>query len=107
MATSGSSYSHILQDITNQKLGELAKKRKTFEDSRRKIIDEAQNGQDPIQSLCGMVDGIKSCFGLVPDACLIKIGGTKHRSLEIDVNNLDRFPKQAHVDPSISSSILQ
>ena len=106
MAFSGSLFSQTLQNITNTKLEELAKKRNHFEDQRKAVIADAQRKEHPVEALSVLADGVKACFSVsVADGRVVR-GSTDKPSLEIDLKNLDRFLAQARYDPSLSIKVM-
>ncbi|KAK4552982.1 hypothetical protein LTR86_009906 [Recurvomyces mirabilis] len=106
MASTGSLYSQTLQDITNTKLDELAKRRETFEHYHKRVVAVAEKDWDATSNLVVLSDIIKASFGItVRDGQVIRNG--KHAALEIDLQNLDRFLAQAKYDPTISAQMLQ
>ena len=106
MAFSDSLYSQTLQNITNAKLEELAKKRDVFEDQRKAAITHARGQDDPVEMLSALADGLKTCFSVeMADDRVIR-GSTDNPRLEIDLKNLDRFLAQARYDPTISSKVM-
>lgn len=107
MATKGSVYSETLQDITNTKLGELAKKRQNFEQRRENITTLVSQEQDAIERLEKLAEATKSCFSIAIAGGRVVRGGTNNSRLEIDLKNLDRFLAQARYDPSVSPKILR
>ncbi|QKX61952.1 uncharacterized protein TRUGW13939_09108 [Talaromyces rugulosus] len=107
MASRGSLFSQTLLDITNTKLDELAKGRASFQAHHDQILS-LLNGpnDDPIARLSAIVDGLKTCFGVVISDGRVVRGGTGNEHLEITLRNLDRFLAQAKYDPSVSPRIL-
>ncbi|KAK0320628.1 hypothetical protein LTR82_008341 [Friedmanniomyces endolithicus] len=106
MASTGSLYSQTLQDITNTKLSELAKRRESFEQHRTRILAAAQGDNDVAGSLVAISDIIATCFGIQTVDGQIVRGSTEHTGLEIDLKNLERFLAQAKYDPTISAANL-
>ncbi|KAB8337339.1 hypothetical protein FH972_021638 [Carpinus fangiana] len=108
MDTTGSLFSQTLQDITNTKLDELAKKRERFESKRATLLNEKEEDDDsPISTLAKLANGVKSCFQLsLSDGHVVR-GSSNNPRLEIDLRNLDRFLQQARYDPSISSKVME
>ncbi|TKA77618.1 hypothetical protein B0A55_03131 [Friedmanniomyces simplex] len=107
MASTGSLYSQTLQDITNTKLSELAKRRESFEQHRKRILAAAQGDDDVAGSLIAISDLIRTCFGITTADGQIVRGSTDNARLEIDLKNLDRFLAQAKYDPTVSVKTLQ
>ncbi|KAK0900148.1 hypothetical protein LTR02_009307 [Friedmanniomyces endolithicus] len=106
MASTGSLYSQTLQDITNTKLSELAKRRESFEQHRTRILAAAQGDADVAGSLVAISEIIATCFGIHTVDGQIVRGSTEHTGLEIDLKNLERFLAQAKYDPTISAANL-
>ncbi|KAI8941316.1 hypothetical protein NX059_012541 [Plenodomus lindquistii] len=115
MATSsGSVFSETLQTITTAKLEELAKQRIAFEDGYASLLAAADAEEDVLKRVNLLVDGTKSCLGVktvkskreAGRSVRVVIGGTRNRSLETDLQNLDRFLEQARFDPSVSAKVL-
>jgi len=106
MSSTGSLFSRTLQDITNTKLDEVALKREGFEKKSKDVIVNASSQEDPIQRVCTLVEGVKTCFNVSTYRGRVSIGSTNNRRLEYDLRHLDRFLAQARYDPSVSSKIL-
>lgn len=105
MATSGSVFSDTLQEITNTKLDELSKRRAAFEDARSSLL--ASTEEDAVSRLAALSDGIKKAFAIKLDKSgKVMTDHTKHKRLEIELKNIDRFLDQAKCDPSISAKLL-
>ncbi|KAL9620257.1 MAG: hypothetical protein Q9160_005156 [Pyrenula sp. 1 TL-2023] len=107
MATKGSVYSQTLQDITNTKLTELAKKRKTFEERHENIKALVHQENDGFKALESLADAVKTCFSILTADGRVVRGATGNVRLEIDLRNLDRFLAQARYDPSVSTGVLE
>lgn len=106
MASSGSVFSQTLQEITNTKLEELAKKRGLFEKQKATAIAAADSKKDALDMLTALADGVKKCFSLtVKDGKVVR-ANNGHPRLVVALQNLDRFIDQARFDPSISSDIV-
>ncbi|KAK5112971.1 hypothetical protein LTR62_003793 [Meristemomyces frigidus] len=105
MAPTGSLYSQTLQDITNTKLDELAKRREIFERYHKRVISIADKDGDVAENLVVLSDIIKASFGVsVTDGHVVRgSSGTKNAALEIDLQNLDRFLAQAKYDPTVNT----
>ncbi|KAK3633942.1 hypothetical protein LTR56_015552 [Elasticomyces elasticus] len=107
MASTGSLYSSTLEEITNTKLSELAKRRATFEQHRERILTVAQDDGDLNGSLVTIADIVKTCFGIRTTDDQIVRTSTENARLEIDLANLNRFLAQAKYDPTVSKKALQ
>ncbi|KAK3114293.1 hypothetical protein LTR53_007543 [Teratosphaeriaceae sp. CCFEE 6253] len=107
MASTGSLFSQTLQDITNTKLDELAKRRHSFEQHRTRILAAAEDDGDLAGSLLTIADAIKAAFGInTVDGRLVR-GSSDSASVVIDLKNLDRFLAQAKYDPTVGNRALQ
>lgn len=107
MASRGSLFSQTLLDITNTKLDELAKGRASFQAHHDQIFSLLKDpSDDPITRLSAIVDGLKTCFGVIISDGRVVRGGTGNEHLEITLRNLDRFLEQAKYDPSVSPRTL-
>ncbi|KAK0263373.1 hypothetical protein LTS09_002565 [Friedmanniomyces endolithicus] len=106
MASTGSLYSQTLQDITNTKLSELAKRRESFEQHRTRILAAAQGDADIAGSLVAISEIIATCFGIQTVDGQIVRSGVEYTGLEIGLKNLGRFLAQAKYDPTISAANL-
>ncbi|KAF5025857.1 hypothetical protein F66182_2079 [Fusarium sp. NRRL 66182] len=107
MSSSGSIFSQTLQEITNTKLQELSKRRAQFEQARSSILSVIEAEDNGVNRLVTLSDGIKRCFGIHLDKeQKVILKGTKHKLLEVELKNLDRFLGQANTDPSISPKML-
>ena len=107
MAPKGSVYSQTLHDITNTKLDELAKKRKSFEKQSEQISALTLEEQDAAKKLAIMAENMKTCFSIVTSKGGVVRGSSNHSRLEIDLGNIDRFLAQARYDPSVSPKVLE
>ncbi|KAK7404027.1 hypothetical protein QQX98_010200 [Neonectria punicea] len=107
MATSGSVFSETLQEITNTKLDELSKRRSGFEEAKSSLLVSVRAEGDAVKRLVALSDGVKKCFSIKLDSTgKVSTGQTKHKRLEIELQNVDRFLGQAQCDPSISAKML-
>lgn len=107
MASTGSVFSRTLQDITNTKLEELAKKRSVFERQKAQAIHAADSEDDARDALTTLANGVCKCFSVrVKDDKVVQ-GSSGNPKLETDLRNLSRFLDQARFDPSISPRIMQ
>jgi hypothetical protein len=107
MATSGSVFSETLQGITNTKLEELSKRRSSFEEAKASLLEIVCAESDPIRRLSLLCDGVKKCFSIKLDkAGKVVMEQTKHKLLETELQNLDRFLEQVKYDPSVSATML-
>lgn len=106
MSATGSLFSKTLQDITDTKLTELAKKREAFEGRRADVIVAVNNRSAGVDKLDVLADGVKTCFNVGGKHGHIVRGSTSNARLEIDLQNLYRFLAQARYDPSITTSII-
>lgn len=107
MASSGSVFSATLQEITNTKLDELSKRRSRFEEAKAFILASIRTEDDAVKRVITLSDGVKKCFDIKLDKTgKVMTEQTKHRELEIELKNLDRFLDQAKCDPSVSSKML-
>ncbi|KAM5341457.1 hypothetical protein ACJ41O_014488 [Fusarium nematophilum] len=107
MTTSGSVFSDTLQEITDTKLDELSKRRSRFEEAKSSALASIQVEKDPVQRLITLGNGVKQCFAIKLDkAGKVVTGQTKHKGLEIELKNLDRFLGQAKYDPSVSATTM-
>lgn len=113
MDSSGSVFSKTLQDITTTKLEELAEQRHTFEEQYQQLLNATSKLPDPLERLVALVDGTKSCLGVVTTPSKdgtrgrVVVGSTSNRRLETDLKNIDRFLEQARYDPSVSLKVLE
>ena len=107
MASTGSLYSQTLQDITNTKLDELAKRREAFEGHRSRILTAAQDDQNVAESLLAISETIKSAFGISTVDGEIVRSNSENAGLEIDLRNLEKFLAQAQYDPTVGNKALQ
>lgn len=64
MASTGSLYSQTLQDITTTKLGELNKRRQSFEYYRQRCDALVHKDDDVTGALVATSDIIKACFNI-------------------------------------------
>lgn len=113
---SSSVFSATLQALTTAKLTELSKKRNLYETQKSFVISKTAAEPDNHQRLTLLVEGVKKCFAVRSVArergdrrggrCRTVIGGTKHSSLEVLLNNTERFLDQARYDPSISPTLI-
>ncbi|CAI6021022.1 unnamed protein product [Clonostachys chloroleuca] len=107
MATSGSVFSETLQGITNTKLDELSKRRSSFEEAKASLLEVVRAESDPTRRLSLLCDGVKECFSIKLDkAGKVVMEQTKHKLLETELQNLDRFLEQVKYDPSVSGTML-
>ncbi|KAJ3518584.1 hypothetical protein NM208_g14465 [Fusarium decemcellulare] len=107
MTTSGSVFSETLQEITNTKLDELSKRRDRFEEDKASLLASIQVEVNAVDRLVTLSDGIKKSFAIQLDKAGIVIPNkTKHKRLETELKNLDRFLAQAKCDPSVSAKML-
>lgn len=107
MTTSGNVFSQALQEITNTKLEELAKKRGTFEKQKALSIEDAGKERDLLDALVKLADGFKQCFGVEGlDARVVRYS-SEHPRLITDLRSLERFIDQARFDPSVSSKNIE
>lgn len=107
MSTSGSVFSATLQEITNTKLDELSKGRSSFEHAKTSTLAALDTKADSVQRIMALGDGVKNCFDIKLDkAGKVMTGKTKHKQLEVELSNLDRFLDQAKYDPSVSAKTL-
>ncbi|KAI6356093.1 hypothetical protein MCOR25_007969 [Pyricularia grisea] len=109
MANTGSVFSETLQEITKNKLEELAKRRASFEKSKSDAIAcAAASAGDTIRVIEALSTGVKNCFGIaLDDSGSVILDRTRHRQVEIELKNIDRFLTQARYDPSISIEMLR
>jgi hypothetical protein len=107
MESSGSVFSETLQEITNTKLDELAKRRNSFEESKASVLATLQNESNAITRLHTLSAGTKRCFGIKVDRSGKVVGQhTAFPRVETQLKNLDRFLSQAKYDPSLSAKML-
>lgn len=107
MASSGSVFSQMLQEITTTKLRELANKRKTFEQQKASAIKPADSQHDPLDMLTAPANGAIACFPVaIKDGKIVR-GSSMNPRLETDLRNLNRFIDQARFDPSVSHKTIQ
>jgi hypothetical protein len=113
MASSGSVFSETLQTITTTKLEELAEQRQTFEKQYAALLDAVSKETDLAKRVSILVDGTKSCLGVMTGPSTSKtagrvlVGATTNARLETDLKNLDRFLEQTRYDPSVSPKVLE
>lgn len=115
VTSSGSVFSETLQTITSTKLEELAKQRINFEEGYAALTTTLKAENDSLKRVLLLVEGTKSCLGVQTStkngkegrSARIFSGGTRNTRLETDLNNLDRFIKQAQFDPSVSARVLE
>ncbi|CAH0004312.1 unnamed protein product [Clonostachys byssicola] len=107
MATSGSVFSETLQGITDTKLDELSKRRSSFEEAKASLLEVVRAETDPARRLSLLCNGVKECFSIKLDkAGKVVMDQTKHKQLETELQNLDRFLEQVKYDPSVSGTML-
>ena len=110
MANLGSVFSDTLHEITAVKLDELSKRLTSFEEAKSAVLsplDTSRELQDPVERLAALSAGVKKCFAIrINKEGKVMTGQTKHRGLEIELRNLDRFLAQARNDPSVSVKML-
>lgn len=107
MSSSSSVFSQTLQDITNTKLDELAKKRDLFEQRKASCLKDADRQKSPLDVLTKLAEGCKECFGIDTKDGEVMRGSSSQPQLETDLRNLQRIIDQARFDPSVSRNILQ
>lgn len=109
MVNTGSVFSETLQEITTFKLEELAKRRASFESSKSEAIESANTAAgDTIRAVEALSAGVKRCFGIaLDDSGSVILDRTKHKQLEVELKNIDRFLTQARYDPSVSTQMLR
>ncbi|MCJ1304518.1 hypothetical protein MMC08_007331 [Hypocenomyce scalaris] len=106
MSPTGSLFSQTLQEITNTKLDELAKKKAAFDKHHKKLIAAVQNEQNAVKMLSKLSTDVKALFSVSTVDGRVDRGSSGNPRLEIDLSNLDRFLAQARYDPSMSPKIL-
>lgn len=107
MASSGGAFSQTLQDITNTKLEELAKKRTLFEQRKASSLQDAERQERSLDTLEKLAEGCKQCFGISTSEGKVVRGSSSHPDLENDLRNLQRIINQARFDPSVSQRIVE
>jgi hypothetical protein len=75
MASSGSVFSETLQTITTTKLEELAEQRQTFEKQYAALLDAVSKETDLAKRVSILVDGTKSCLGVMTGPSTSKTAG--------------------------------
>uniref|UniRef100_A0A8H7K7Q9 Reverse transcriptase domain-containing protein n=1 Tax=Bionectria ochroleuca TaxID=29856 RepID=A0A8H7K7Q9_BIOOC len=82
-------------------------RRSSFEEAKASLLEVVRAESDPARRLSLLCDGVKECFSIKLDkAGKVVMEQTKHKLLETELQNLDRFLEQVKYDPSVSGTML-
>ena len=106
MSSTGSLFSQTLQEITNAKLEEVARKKADFQKQQEKLIAAIHKETNAVKMLSQLLANVKSLFSISTPKSRLDTTTSSNSRLEIDLSNLERFLAQARYDPSVSRKIL-